>query len=99
MIKKQSVKSRKVTKVTFTLPADLEADGVYLIADFNGWEPAAFEKQKNGSWKLVQEVAPDQEYQFRYRVVHGDHDHYFNDPDADGLVPNDQGTENAVLRA
>ena len=99
MIKKQFVKSRKVTKVVFTLPSDLEADAVYLLAEFNGWQPQEFEHLKNGSWKLVQEVEPEQSYQFRYRVVHGDHEHYFNDPEADDVVPNDQGTENAVLRA
>jgi hypothetical protein len=99
MIKKQFVKSRKCTKLTFELPADLDADAVYLLADFNGWEPVAFEQLKSGKWKLVQEVEPEKGYQFRYRVVHGDHEHYFNDPDADGVVPNDQGTENAVLQA
>lgn len=99
MIKKQTVKSRNVTKLTFTLPADLEADEVHLLADFTDWEPAPFEQLKNGSWKLVQEVEPGRGYEFRYRVVHGDHEHYFNDPEADGVVPNDQGSENAVVQA
>ena len=97
MIKKQFVKSRKVTKVTFELPADLEADGVNLLADFNGWQPVAFEKLKNGKWKLVQEVEPEGSYQFRYMVEHNDHHHFMNDPEADHTVSNDQGTENAVI--
>ena len=99
MIKKQFVKSRNVTKVTFELPADLEADAVHLLADFNSWQPVAFEKLKNGKWKLVQEVEPGGNYQFRYMLDHKDHHHFMNDPEADRTVPNDQGTENAVIDA
>lgn len=99
MIKKQFVKSRKVTKVTFELPADVEADTVQLLADFNGWTPVGFDQLKSGKWRLVQEVEPEQEYQFRYRLVQGASDSYVNDPEADYTVPNDRGTENAVLRA
>ena len=97
MIKKQHVKSRNVCKVTFTLPADLDGDAVHLHADFNDWEPVPFDKQKNGSWKLVQEVEPGREYEFRYRVVHGDHVHYFNDDEADRTARNEHGSENAVV--
>lgn len=97
MIKKQQVKSRNVCKLTFELPQDLEGDAVQLVADWNDWRPVPLERQKNGKWKLVQEVAPGQEYQFRYRVVHGDHDHFFNDDDADRTVQNEHGSENAVI--
>lgn len=99
MIKKQFVKSRGVTKLTFELPADLEADAVSLLADFNDWNPVPFSQLKSGKWKLVQEVEPGRGYEFRYKVIHGDHEHYFNDPDADGVNANDQGTENAVVQA
>ncbi len=97
MIKKQQLKTRKVCKLTFELPADFEAKAVHLHADFNDWQPVPFERLKNGKWKLVQEVKPGQDYQFRYRVVHDDYDNYFNDEAADYTVANDQGTENAVL--
>ena len=96
MIKKQHVKSRNVTKLTFELPADLEADAVHLLADFNSWQPVAFEKLKNGKWKLVQEVT-EGSYQFRYMIDHEGHHHFMNDPEADDTVPNDRGTENAVV--
>lgn len=99
MIKKQHVKSRNVMKLTFELPADLEGDSVQLLADFNDWNPVEFKQQKSGKWKLVQEVEPGQSYQFRYQIQHGDHQHYLNDPEADHTVPNDQGTENAVIQA
>jgi hypothetical protein len=97
MIKKQFVKSRKVTKVTFELPASVEADQVQLVADFTDWVPVAFNRLKNGSWKLVQEVEPEQSYQFRYRLLQAGGDSWLNDPEADYTVPNDHGSENAVI--
>lgn len=97
MIKKQYVKSRNISKVTFELPKELEAEAIYLHADDNGWEPLAFDKLKNGKWRLLQEFEPGQTVQFRYRLIQDGQEHYLNDDDADGTVFNDQGTENAVL--
>ena len=97
MIKKQYVKSRRVTKVVFAHPAEVEADAIELIADVHDWRPVAFDRLKNGSWKLVQELDPGTDMQFRYRVRRGDDVAYWNDGDADGVVPNDHGTENAVV--
>lgn len=99
MIKKQFVKSRNVTKVTFELPADLSANSVHLLADFNSWEPVPFDQLKNGKWKLIQEVEPGHSYQFRYMLAQGDGYDFINDDDADGTVPNDKGTENAIINA
>jgi len=98
MIKKQFIKSRNVVKLTFELPKETVAEAVLLLADFNNWQPAAFSQLKNGKWQLVQEVEPGREYQFRYRLVQGGAEHYENDAEADALVPNDQGTTNAVVR-
>lgn len=99
MIKKQQVKSRKVTKVTFELSSDIEAEAVHLLADFNGWQPVAFDKLRDGRWRLVQEVAPGQSYQFRYMLEQDGRQHFMNDPEADRTVANDRGTENAVIDA
>jgi 1,4-alpha-glucan branching enzyme len=98
MIKKQFVKSRKVTKVTFEL-ADVQADAVHLIADFNGWSPISFSRAKDGSWKLVQELEPGQNYQFRYLLEQGSNRQFINDPEADFTIANDKGSENAVIQA
>lgn len=99
MIKKQYVKSRNVTKVTFELPSDVDAEAVELIADVNGWQPVPFEHLKNGRWRCVQELEPDSEVQFRYVVHNGDAPRYVNDPEADGTVPNPHGEENCFLKA
>ncbi|MGL4611089.1 MAG: isoamylase early set domain-containing protein [Trueperaceae bacterium] len=97
MIKKQFVKSRNITKVTFE--TETNAEGVQLIADFNQWRPVPFKKLKSGKWQLVQEVAPGQNYQFRYLLETDGQRDFMNDDSADYTVPNDQGTENAVIVA
>jgi hypothetical protein len=97
MIKKQHVKSRQVTKVTFEHPADVDVDAIELLSDRNDWQPVAFDRLKSGKWKLVQELEPGTTMQFRYRVQRGGAVEYWNDGDADAFVPNDQGTENGVV--
>lgn len=98
MIKKKTVKSRNTCKVTFELGNDVDAETVQLLADFTDWRAVPFKKLKSGKWQLVQELPPGQTYEFRYRVVEGGRDYYLNDPEADRIVPNGVGTENAVIR-
>ncbi len=97
MVKKQYVKTRNVTKVTFEVDAAVTADEVQLIADFNQWRPVAFGRLKDGRWKLVQEIEPGRSYQYRYRLVENGAVRYHNEESADGLVGNAMGSENAVL--
>ncbi len=98
MVKKQFVKTRNITKVTFEVDANVAADEVQLIADFTQWHPVAFGRLKNGRWKLVQEIEPGHSYQYRYRLVKNGAVLYRNEESADGLVGNTLGTENAVLK-
>ena len=98
MIKKQFVKSRNITKVTFEL-AEVDVENVQLIADFNKWQPVPFKKLKGNKWQLVQELTPGQSYQFRYVLEQQGQREFINDHSADALIQNDQGTENAVLNA
>ena len=97
MVKKQYVKTRNVTKVTFEIDAAVAADEVQLIADFNEWRPVAFGRLKDGRWKLVQEITPGRSYQYRYRLVENGAIRYRNDEGADALIGNTLGSENAVL--
>lgn len=97
MITKKFVKKSQHYKVTFELPADTEADEVYLLADFTGWEEVPLERQKNGKWKLTCELAPDSSYQFRYRILRGGCEEYQNDPTADGVTVNPLGSENSLI--
>lgn len=98
MIKKQTLKSRPVCKLTFELSSEIEADTLELLGDWTDWQPAEFKKLKSGKWKLVQEVAPGAEYQFRYRATSGGQESWLNDAFADGFIENDFGTANGIVR-
>lgn len=95
MLKKQQNKKNKVTKVTFTLPAEVEGDTVHLVGEFNDWQPSqAMKRQKDGSWQLAVELEPERKYQFRYLI---DEQWWLNDPEADEYAPNPYGEENSVV--
>jgi 1,4-alpha-glucan branching enzyme len=96
MLKKRRFKKQNVVKVTFQLPADVEGDTVHLVGDFNDWQTSshAMRQQKDGSWRITMDLAPDGRYQFRYLV---DGEKWFNDEQADLYVPNPHGGENSVV--
>ena len=91
MLKKQPTK--KAVKVTFELEQP-QAEEVAVLGDFNGWQPEAMKKFKNGKHKLTVDLEPEREYQFRYLI---DGSEWNNDEAADRLVPNEHGTENSVI--
>lgn len=97
MIKKQFVKSRNITKVTFAHAPNVDADTIELISDRSQWQPVRFDRLARGGWRLVQELEPGTRMEFRYRVHRNGDVQYWNDPDADAMVPNGAGEENAVL--
>ena len=97
MITKQTLKSRPVTKVTFELAPEYEADSVALVSNANEWEPMPFTRLKNGKWKLQLEVEPGQSVEFRYLGTTNGDSWWDNDPDADAFVPNEFGGDNAVV--
>lgn len=96
MIKKQYLKSRPVCKVTFELPANVEADSAAIVGDFNGWEVGATPMQqlKDGRFKAVVELEKDNQYQFRYVVNGGE---WLNEDEADGYVPSPYASENSLI--
>ena len=90
MLKKRRYKKNKITKVSFVLPAEIEGDTVYLVGQFNDWQPSqAMKRQKDGSWRTTVDLATDGKYQFRYLI---DGQQWLNDPEADGYTPNPYGT-------
>ncbi len=96
MLKKVRDKKKGLTRVTFTLPAQVEAESVYLVGEFNEWQPTqAMKGQKDGSWKVDLELKTGGEYQFRYLV---DGKTWLSEPEADGYAPNPFGDENSVVR-
>lgn len=96
MLAKRYLKSKNVTKVTFYTPASLDAEDVYLVGDFNGWSDTATPMKllKDGRFKVVLELKPGKEYQFRY-LVNGDEWH--NDWKADKYAPNPFDGDNSIV--
>ena len=101
MIKKQYIKSRQMSKVTFALPKaelpeGIEAESIFLAGDFNDWDPTATPMKPNskGVFRATLELEPGRECQFRY-VVNGEH--WCNDWHADAYVRNDLGVDNCVV--
>lgn len=97
MLTKRYLKSKDVTKVTFYTPTSLDAEEVYLVGDFNEWSETAtpMEALKDGRFKVVLELQPNKEYQFRY-LVNGSEWH--NDWEADKYVPNPYSGDNSVIK-
>lgn len=67
---------------------------VYLVGEFNSWNPRAdrMTKTKNGFRRTLQ--LPPGEYQYKF-LVDGQ---WHNDPSAARQVPNAFGTTNSVVR-
>lgn len=96
MLKKQHLKSKPVCKVTFYSPAEVEAETVNLVGDFNKWSETETEmkKLKDGRFSVQLELEAGKEYQFRYLVNGKD---WHNDWEADKYVPNPFSGDNSVV--
>lgn len=96
MLKKKTLKSRPVTKVTFEVPREVEGQEAHLVGDFNGWDRRAtpMNKLKDGRFTVTLDLDPAQAYEFRYLLDGAD---WENDWAADQYVPNPYGSDNSVV--
>ena len=101
MIKKQYVKSRKVYKVTFSMPKKEQPEGVdvktvHLVGNFNTWSNTKNPMKPNskGVFKTTLEFKPGQELQFRYFV---NQEFWANEWSAEEYQPNEFGGDNCIL--
>jgi 1,4-alpha-glucan branching enzyme len=97
MLKKQTLKTKPVCKVTFTLHESVKAETVHLVGDFNNWDEKATpmkQAKKNGPFSITLELESGKEFQFRYLV---DGTTWHNDWDADKYVPNPFSGDNSVV--
>lgn len=83
-------------EVTFTLPAEVQAETACLCADFNTWDKTAhpMKKMQDGTFQLVIKLKAGLRYHFRYFL---DNERWENDWEADNYVPNEFGSEDSVL--
>ena len=96
MLKKNYTKSGSKCRVTFKVPAELEAERVALLGEFNSWDAEShpLTPRKDGSHSLTISLEAGQEYRFRYLL---DSERWENDEAADSLVPNRFGTRDGII--
>lgn len=101
-LKKQYLKSRPEVRVTFEVSkkAAQDAAKVFLLGEFNDWNPVELEHLKNGKFRTVLKLPTDQQscYEFRYKYYTQDGSEKFdNDWEADAYHPNEFGGDNSVI--
>ena len=82
-------------QVTFTCNINSNARSVYLVGNFNDWNPTKkkMNKGKNGKFQTRLTLAQG-EYQYKF-IIDGI---WQNDPDAQGQAMNPYGTLNSIIR-
>ncbi len=101
-VTKKFLKTKPEVQVTFevTKEAANEAEQVYLLGEFAGWEPVELKKLKNGIFKTTLNLPTNEKesYQYRFRLVHPDGSESFdNDWDAESYCSNPFGGENSIV--
>lgn len=92
----QQVHVVSAVDVTFTLPADVQADSVVLCGEFNQWSAGGIrlERDNDGIWRAVVALEPFRSYRYRYLL---DGERWENAPHADHYVPNPYGSFDSVI--
>jgi len=82
--------------VTFTLPAEVDADTVALCGEFNNWstDDIWLERGSDGSWQATVALEPGRSYRYRYLL---DGERWQNPREADRYVPNSYGSTDSVV--
>jgi 1,4-alpha-glucan branching enzyme len=95
-MKKNYTKTGRSCKVTFELPANVNAEKVSLCGEFNEWDPEKnpLKKSKDGSFSITISLKPGRSYRYRYLV---DGERWENDWSADEYLPNEFGSDDSVV--
>jgi 1,4-alpha-glucan branching enzyme len=98
MIHKQSSASENKVIVTFEIPGSIWADQIYLVGDFNGWDPhnLPFHYNRQENWEVQLELDEGQEYRFRYLI---DDDNWGSEWQADRDAVGPDGAHDSVVIA
>jgi len=93
MVKIKTRQEIKWRKVTFLLE-NADAKEVFLIGDFNKWNPKShsMKSDENGAW-VRNVIIPPGEYEYKF-IVDGQ---WKEDPQNDQLNPNCFGTNNNII--
>lgn len=96
MLKKSYTKTGKQCRVTFKLPAEVEAETAALCGEFNDWNQTAnpMKKLKDGSFSATVSLPAGNSYRFRYLL---DGSRWENDWEADSYAANEHGSDDSIV--
>ena len=97
MIYKNISSLRNHLRVTFELPANIWADRIWLVGDFNDWQPGVtpMRQERDAVWRATLDLPLGKRYEFRY-IIDGQ---WQSDCHADGFMVNDYGSDNSIVDA
>jgi hypothetical protein len=99
-IKKEYSKDKEICQVTFTISKEMSKNfkEIYLVGDFNNWDPHQHKfspNQSDDSSSIVLVLEAGKEFQFRYLC---DGQIWLNEPEADKQVlTHYKDSKNSVL--
>ena len=96
MLKKSYSKTGRYCRVTFELPADVQAKSASLCGEFNEWDPLKNQmtRRKDGRFSTTISLEAGKAYRFKYIL---DGEHWENDSNADEYVTNCFSTEDSLI--
>ena len=94
-MKKDPIANSTKYSVTFEAPAEIQADTLAVVGEFNDWEAvgAFMKRRKDGVWAKTLRLEPGT---YSYRFLADGHV-WHNDPAADGYQPSGLGEDNSVV--
>jgi 1,4-alpha-glucan branching enzyme len=96
MPKKDFTKTGRSCRVTFELPAEVNAQKAVLCGEFNQWSQSShpMKRRKDGSFTLTISLKPGQQYRYKFLL---DGERWENDWAAEAYLPNEHGSEDSVV--
>ena len=98
MITKEPISKKKdFVRVTFELPANMWAERVNLVGEFNDWDTTTTPMSRSrtdANWKANLELQVVKRYRFRYLI---DGKEWLNDWHADDHLENPYGSYDSVV--
>ncbi|HUV26307.1 MAG TPA: isoamylase early set domain-containing protein [Anaerolineales bacterium] len=96
MPKKDFTKTGRSCRVTFELPAEVNAQKAVLCGEFNQWSQSShpMKRRKDGSFTLTISLKPGQQYRYKFLL---DGERWENDWAAEAYLPNEHGSEDSLV--
>lgn len=96
MPKKDFTKTGRSCRVTFELPAEVNAQKAVLCGEFNQWSQSShpMKRRKDGSFTVTISLKPGQQYRYKFLL---DGERWENDWAAEAYLPNEHGSEDSVV--